>query len=89
MTPPTPAIPPAPTAPAPPPPPAMSQYFMAVNGAQTGPFSPQQFQGMIAGGQFTANSQVWKQGMAAWGPASAVPELQALFGAMPPPPPPM
>jgi len=73
----------------PPPPPQMSAYFVAVNGQQTGPFTVQQLQGMIAGGQFTAASQVWKQGMPAWGPASGVPELQALFGAMPPPPPPI
>lgn len=73
----------------PPPPPQMSQYFLAVNGAQTGPFTPQQLQAMIATGQFNANSQVWKNGMPAWGAASSVPELQALFGAMPPPPPPI
>lgn len=73
----------------PPPPPQMSQYFLAVNGAQTGPFTPQQLQAMIATGQFNANSQVWKNGMPAWGAASSVPELQSLFGAMPPPPPPI
>ncbi len=73
----------------PPPLPQMSQYFLAVNGAQTGPFTPQQLQGMISTGQFNANSQVWKQGMPAWGSASTVPELQALFGAMPPPLPPI
>jgi len=70
-----------------PPPPPMSQYFIAVNGQQTGPFTIQQLQGMIASGQFNTSSQVWKQGMPAWGAATTVPELQALFGSMPPPPP--
>lgn len=72
----------------PPPAPQMSQYFMAVNGAQTGPFSIQQLQAMISTGQFNLNSMVWKQGMTAWVPASSVPELQAIFGTVPPPPPP-
>jgi hypothetical protein len=31
---------------------------------------------------------VWKQGMATWAAAGSVAELQALFGAVPPPLPP-
>lgn len=68
-----------------PPPPPIIQYFVAVNGAQTGPFSIQQLQAMAASGQFNRQSQVWKQGMAAWGAAEAQPDLASLFGAMPPP----
>ena len=73
---------------APPPPPPMSQYYVAVNGQQQGPFPLQTLQQMAAQGQFTQNTQVWKQGMATWAAASTVAELSQVFGAVPPPPPP-
>ena len=73
---------------APPPPPIMSQYYLAVNGQQQGPFNMQQLQQMAAQGQFTQSTQVWKQGMAGWAPANTVAELSPVFGAVPPPPPP-
>ena len=72
----------------PPPPPTSVQYFVAVNGAQTGPFTPQQLQAMAQSGQFTKQSLIWKQGMAGWAAAETEAGLSALFGAMPPPPPP-
>ena len=40
----------------PPPPPVASQYFVAVNGAQTGPFTTQQLQVMAQSGQFNRQS---------------------------------
>jgi membrane protease subunit (stomatin/prohibitin family) len=73
----------------PPPPPPMSQYFVSVNGQQTGAFSMQQLAQMVQNGQLTQQSYVWKQGMAAWAFVNQVPELMPLFQAMPPPPPPM
>ncbi len=73
----------------PPPPPPMSQYFVSVNGQQTGAFSMQQLAQMVQAGQLTQQSHVWKQGMAAWLTAKEVPEVMNLFHAMPPPPPPM
>ncbi|MBO7598514.1 MAG: SPFH domain-containing protein [Bacteroidales bacterium] len=73
---------------APPPPPPMSQYYVAVNGQQQGPFPLQTLQQMAAQGQFTPSTQVWKQGMAGWAAASTVAELSQVFGAVPPPPPP-
>lgn len=72
----------------PPPPPPMSQYYVAVNGQQQGPFPLQTLQQMAAQGQFTPSTQVWKQGMATWAAASTVAELSQVFGAVPPPPPP-
>lgn len=72
-----------------PPPPPIVQFFVAVNGAQTGPFGIQQLQAMAAAGQFTRQSQVWKQGMAGWLAAETQPELSAVFSAVPPPPPPI
>jgi membrane protease subunit (stomatin/prohibitin family) len=70
---------------APPPPPPVTQFFVAVNGAQTGPFNLQQLQAMAASGQFNRASQVWKQGMAGWATAEAQAELASLFNSMPPP----
>lgn len=72
-----------------PPPIPNVQYFVAVNGQQTGPFTIQQLQQYAMNGQFTPQSYVWKQGMAQWEYASAVPELASLFSAPTPPPPPM
>jgi membrane protease subunit (stomatin/prohibitin family) len=72
----------------PPPPPVMA-FFVAVNGQQTGPFDMNTLANMAANGQFNPQSQVWRQGMAAWAAASAVPELGQVFMQMPPPPPPV
>ena len=72
----------------PPPPPQPAQYFVAVNGAQTGPFSVQQLQAMVQSGQFNQKSLIWKQGMAAWTAAETEAGLSGLFSTMPPPPPP-
>jgi membrane protease subunit (stomatin/prohibitin family) len=72
-----------------PPPPPIIQFFVAVNGAQTGPFSIQQLQAMAVSGQFNRQSLVWKQGMAGWLAAETQPELSAVFSAVPPPPPPI
>jgi hypothetical protein len=71
-----------------PPPPPNSQYFVAINGQQSGPFTLPQLQQMALNGQFLANSFVWKQGMQNWEEAGKLIDLQALFGAVPPPPPP-
>lgn len=66
-------------------PPPLSQYFVAVNGQQTGPFTMQQLQAMAQGGQLTRQSLVWKQGMSGWGAAEAQADLAALFNSIPPP----
>ena len=73
---------------APPPPPAPTAFFVAVNGAQTGPFDLGTLQQQLASGQFNAQTTVWKAGMAGWVAAGTVPELAGLFAAPPPPPPP-
>ena len=73
----------------PPPPPQTIAYFVAVNGAQTGPFGLAQLQAMVQSGQFTKQSLVWKQGMSNWAMAETDPGLLSLFGAIPPPPPPV
>lgn len=73
----------------PPPPPPITQYFIAVNSQQTGPFTEQVLQQMIQQGTLKKESMVWKNGMAAWAPADQISELGKLFSAVPPPLPPM
>ena len=84
------APPPAPMAP--PPLPTAVTFFVALNGAQAGPYDLNALQSYISAGQISRDTLAWRQGMAAWTPASQVPELQALFNSpppLPPPPPPL
>lgn len=79
-------------APLPPPIQADLKLFLAVGGQQYGPYNMEQCKQMVQGGQLTQQTMVWKEGMAAWAPASQVPELQTLFAppaipGMPPLPP--
>lgn len=73
---------------APPPPPPSAQYHVSINGQQQGPFDLNVIKGMIAQKQITKQTFVWKTGMAGWLAAEQVPEVMALFAAVPPPPPP-
>ena len=68
-----------------PPPIPVVAYHVAVNGQATGPYNLQVLQQMIAGGQLTADSLVWKTGMAAWIKAGETDDLKGLFA--PPVPP--
>ena len=72
-----------------PPPPVQAQFHIHLNGQQMGPYGLDVLKQGIDSGQFTAETPVWRQGMAAWTPAGQVPELQVLFGggapAAPPP----
>ena len=71
----------------PPPIPAVA-YHVAVNGQAIGPFDISVLTHMAAAGQLTADSLVWKNGMAQWAKAGTVDELKNLFAnAMPPIPP--
>ena len=78
------AINPQPTAPAAPPAPMpTAAWFITRDGQNFGPYPQDQ---LLANG-LTAQSNVWKQGMASWQPANTVPELQSLLSSVPPPPP--
>ena len=87
-----------PQAMAPPPLPQAAAFHVALNGAQQGPFDVNTLRGMAAQGQFTPQTQVWRQGMPGWSAAAQVPELAMVFqpvggppplpGGGPPPPPP-
>lgn len=63
-------------------------YMVSVNGQQFGPYNMQQLQQLVQNGQLTAQTYVWKQGMANWELAGNVQELSILFGTVPPPMPP-
>lgn len=60
------------------------QYMVGVNGQQAGPFDWNQLQLLVQQGQLTAQTFVWKPGMAQWEYAGNVQELAPLFrSAMP------
>lgn len=71
----------------PPPIPSVA-YHVVINGQAAGPFELSALTQMVAAGQFTADSLVWKNGMAQWAKAGTVDELENMFtSAMPPIPP--
>ena len=70
-----------------PPPIPTVAFHVAVNGQATGPFDISVLAQMATSGQPTADSLVWKSGMAQWAKAGTVDELKNLFSTMPPIPP--
>ena len=70
----------------PPPIPAVA-YHIAINGQAAGPFDIPALTQMVAAGQLTSDSLVWKNGMVQWKKAGTVDELKNLFSSMPPIPP--
>lgn len=78
--------PPPPAAPAPPPVPAPKALavFVAVQGAATGPFDQAKLAEMAKQGQLTAQSMVWKEGMAEWALATGIPEVKQILDASTP-----
>lgn len=70
-----------------PPPVPNVAYHIAANGQATGPYDLTVLKQMIAMGQFTADSLVWKAGMSEWAEAKTIAELNALFSPIPPIPP--
>lgn len=67
-----------------PPPVPTIAYHIAVNGQAAGPFDMVTLSQMANAGQLTADSLVWKNGMAEWVKAGTVDELKGLFIVMPP-----
>lgn len=57
-----------------------SYYFINRAGQQVGPVEKEK---LLQYG-VTRNTPVWTEGMAAWAPAGTIPELDALFNAVPP-----
>jgi len=65
--------------------PPVTQYNVAINGQTTGPYDLKTLAQMSREGQFTSESQVWKQGMSGWVAASTVDELNKLISQNQPP----
>jgi len=73
---------------APPPPPTAAVWFVLINNQQH-QYDMNALGQYIQSGQITRDTLVWKAGMAQWAKACDCPELQNLFGTVPPPPPPI
>ena len=71
-----------------PPPTPVSQYFVAVNGQQSGPYSVAQLQQLAQQGQINMQTLVWKQGMAGWEAIANVAEIASVLAPPTPPTPP-
>ncbi len=65
-----------------------TQFHVALNGQQAGPFSTGTLRSYVQSGQLTPDTLVWTQGMTGWTAAGQVDQLKNLFGATPPPLPP-
>lgn len=70
-----------------PPPPPTTQYYVSVNGQQSGPYNMVQLQQLAQQGCLTKQTYVWKQGMTGWELAGSMPDLGKLFQTTTPPPP--
>jgi len=70
------------------PPPLPAPWYVGVNGQQQGPFDAAGLAAAASAGTLTPTTLVWKAGMAAWTPASQVPEVASVLGSVPPPLPP-
>lgn len=68
-----------------PPPIPVVAYHVAINGQAAGPFDMSALTQMVADGQLTADSLVWKNGMPQWAKAETVDELRKLFSNIMPP----
>ncbi len=68
--------------------PQKTQYYIAINNQQIGPFGMDALKPYLQDGRLTRETLAWKQGMAQWTPAGQITDMAGLFGAMPPPLPP-
>jgi membrane protease subunit (stomatin/prohibitin family) len=69
----------------PPPLPSPVQFYVVLDGRQSGPFDMPALQQMAQSEQLTRESLVWKQGLSSWVAAGQQHELDVLFGTTPPP----
>jgi uncharacterized RDD family membrane protein YckC len=61
----------------------MDQWYYVVAGAQQGPVTVEQLQGLIHSGQVAGDTQVWCERMAGWEPANRLPEFSFAQAAQP------
>jgi membrane protease subunit (stomatin/prohibitin family) len=69
----------------PPPLPQAAQFYVAINGQQSGPHGLDVLRQHVGAGALTPDTLVWRDGMATWTRAGEVSELGSLFPAGPPP----
>jgi len=69
----------------PPPIPGEKQYYVAVGGHQTGPYTTTEMVEKMRIGEVTRESLVWRQGIGDWTPADSLNELKDKFATLPPP----
>lgn len=69
----------------PPPIPTTTNYFLAINGQQQGPYTEQQIRDAIAQNGSVLNLLAWKNGMSTWLPLNTFQEFSNTNGACPPP----
>ena len=62
-----------------PPPLPTIEYYVAIDGQQSGPFETKELISLIRDGVITPDSLVWKKGMKNWVKADSVKELERLF----------
>jgi membrane protease subunit (stomatin/prohibitin family) len=64
---------------------AGNAYFIAIDGQQKGPLTPDQLKAEIAANRITRQTLVWKNGMTNWTALETLPELANLLSNVPPP----
>lgn len=69
----------------PPPIPGQTQYFVAIDGQQTGPVNQTELEAQIKAGKIGRQTLVWNQALVEWTMAGKVPEISSLFAQVPPP----
>ncbi len=69
----------------PPPIPKHNQYFLAIDGQQSGPVDLTELESQIKAGVVTRNTLLWNPVLVEWTPARKVAELSIHFEDMPPP----
>lgn len=65
-------------------PPALT-FYAVINGQQAGPYDMSTLKQMAKQNQLNKEILVWREGMANWTSAGQVPELNDVFGSVPPP----
>ncbi len=68
----------------PPPPPLPEVYYVAQDGRQAGPYSGTEIARLVAEKRVSAQTPVWKPGLAEWKTAADFAELVALIALVPP-----
>ena len=66
------------------PPPVPEAYYVAQNGAASGPFSVTELARLVTEKKLSASTYVWKTGMTEWKTAADFTELVALIALVPP-----